>query len=135
MLKLEDINPGAQLQGLVQREIVRVVSVEPVGPEAGTVYSKGSDGKLAGQMLFRADEARLSLAEAGRAWAFDAPADGSKLGLEAYRIRLAHLFDPMTAVHTSNVQPLPHQTTAVYQAIPLCRGCAPGTPSPGAFRL
>jgi hypothetical protein len=85
------------------------------------------------QMLFRTDEARLSLAEAGRAWAFDAPADGFKLGLEAYRIRLAHLFDPMMAVHSSNVQPLPHQITAVYE--PCCRAsrcamCWPTTPAP-----
>jgi SNF2 family DNA or RNA helicase len=46
-----------------------------------------------------------------------AAADGFKLGLEAYRIRLAHLFAPMMAVHTSNVQPLPHQITAVYEAM------------------
>ncbi|WP_373510759.1 DEAD/DEAH box helicase, partial [Thiocapsa sp.] len=117
MLKLEAIKKDAQLAGLDPNGIVRVVSVEPVGTDAVTVYFKGSDGKLAEQMLFRTDEARLSLAEAGRAWAFDAPADGFKLGLEAYRIRLAHLFDPMMAVHTSNVQPLPHQITAVYEAM------------------
>ena len=33
---------------------------------------------------------------------------------EAHRIRLAHLFDPLLAVHTSLVEPLPHQITAVY---------------------
>ena len=60
-------------------------------------------------MLFRSDEAKLSLAEAGRPWAFDAPGEEFKLAVEAYRINLAHLFDPMMAVHTSNVEPLPHQ--------------------------
>ncbi len=34
---------------------------------------------------------------------------------EAQRIRLAHLFDPLLAVHTSLVDPLPHQITAVYE--------------------
>jgi superfamily II DNA or RNA helicase len=34
---------------------------------------------------------------------------------EAQRIRLAHLFDPLLAVHTSNVEPLPHQITGVYK--------------------
>ncbi|WP_295436813.1 DUF3883 domain-containing protein [uncultured Thiodictyon sp.] len=63
------------------------------------------------------DQPRLSLAQAGRAWAFDAPAAGFKLGMEAWRIRLAHLFDPMMAVHTSNVEPLPHQITAVYESM------------------
>ena len=33
------------------------------------------------------------------------------------RILLAHLFDPVLAVHTSLVEPLPHQVTAVYEAM------------------
>lgn len=33
---------------------------------------------------------------------------------EAVRIRLAYLFDPNIAVHTSLIEPLPHQITAVY---------------------
>ena len=33
---------------------------------------------------------------------------------EALRIRLAHLFDPHVAVNASQIEPLPHQLTAVY---------------------
>jgi len=40
-----------------------------------------------------------------------------QLVAEAYRIRLAHLFGPVLAVHTSLVDPLPHQITAVYEAM------------------
>jgi hypothetical protein len=40
-----------------------------------------------------------------------------KLTVEAKRIDLAFLFDPMMAVHTSNVEPLPHQITAVYESM------------------
>jgi hypothetical protein len=40
-----------------------------------------------------------------------------RLVSEAHRIRLAHLFDPVLAVHTSLVEPLPHQITAVYEAM------------------
>src|SRR5690606_24372822 len=36
---------------------------------------------------------------------------------ERHRIRLAHLFHPLLAVHTSLVDPLPHQITAVYEAM------------------
>jgi hypothetical protein len=50
-------------------------------------------------------------------WAFDAPASAFKLAAEAKRIDLAFLFDPMMAVHTSNVEPLPHQITAVYESM------------------
>ncbi len=53
----------------------------------------------------------------GRPWSFDAKEEDFKLAAEATRIKLAHLFDPMMAIHTSNVDPLPHQIAAVYQTM------------------
>ena len=47
----------------------------------------------------------------------DASGEEFKLALEAYRISMAHLFDPMMAIHTSNVEPLPHQISAVYEVM------------------
>lgn len=117
MLKLEEIKKNAAISGVEPGQVVRVVTTEPVGDNALTIYYKTSDGKLHERMLFRTDEAKLSLAEAGRPWAFDAPGEEFKLAAEAYRINLAHLFDPMMAVHTSNVEPLPHQITAVYESM------------------
>ncbi|MDZ7852311.1 MAG: helicase-related protein [Halomonas sp.] len=117
MLKLEDIKKDAQVRGIKPDEIVRVVTVEPVGTDALTIYFKDGQGQLQEQMLFRSDEANLALAQAGRPWAFDAPGADFKLGLEAYRISQAALFDPMMAVHTSNVEPLPHQISAVYEVM------------------
>lgn len=117
MLKLEDIKKNAAISGLEPGQVVRIVTTEPVGDNALTVYYKTADGKLLERMLFRTDEAKLSLAEAGRPWAFDAPGEDFKLAAEAWRINLAHLFDPMMAVHTSNVEPLPHQITAVYESM------------------
>lgn len=117
MLKLEDIKKDAAISGIVPAEVVRVVTIEPVGEHALTVYYRTASGQLAERMLFRSDELNLSIAEAGRPWAFDAPGAEFKLGLEAFRIRLAHLFDPMMAVHSSNVEPLPHQISAVYESM------------------
>ena len=117
MLKLEDIKKNAAISGIEPGHVVRIVTTEPVGDNALTVYYKTADGSLRERMLFRTDEANLSLAESGRPWAFDAPGDAFKLAAEAYRINLAHLFDPMMAVHTSNVEPLPHQITAVYESM------------------
>lgn len=117
MLKLEQIQKNAAIAGLEPGQVVRIVTTEPVGDNALTVYYKTADGKLLERMLFRTDEIKLSLAEAGRPWAFDAPGEAFKLAAEAYRISLAHLFDPMMAVHTSNVEPLPHQITAVYESM------------------
>lgn len=117
MLKLEDIKKNAAISGIEPGHVVRIVTTEPVGDNALTVYYKKSDGQLCERMLFRTDECNLSLAEAGRPWAFDAQGEEFKLAAEAWRINLAHLFDPMMAVHTSNVEPLPHQITAVYESM------------------
>lgn len=117
MLKLEDIKQDAHVRGIKPEEVVRIVAVVPVGTDALTVYFKDNQGAVHEQMLFRENEPNLSLAQAGRPWAFDAPGADFKLGLEAYRISQAALFDPMMAVHTSNVEPLPHQISAVYEVM------------------
>ncbi|MCG6943634.1 MAG: RNA helicase, partial [Thiohalocapsa sp.] len=117
MVKLEDITAGVQLQGLASAGPATVIQTERVGDDALTVYFKAGDGPLDDRLLFRDDEPDLSLVEAGRAWSFDADGEDLKLAAEAYRIHLAHLFDPMMAVHSSNVEPLPHQITAVYESM------------------
>ena len=117
MPRLEEIKKNAAITGVEPGQVVRVVTTEPVGDNALTIYYKTADGRLLERMLFRTDEPNLSLAEAGRPWAFDAPGTDFKLAAEAYRINLAYLFDPMMAVHTSNVEPLPHQITAVYESM------------------
>ena len=43
-----------------------------------------------------------------------------RLAAEAHRISLAYLFDPLLAVHISNVEPLPHQIAAVIAPELLC---------------
>lgn len=117
MLKLEDIKRDAVIEGLDPSGPATVRFVEPVGPDALTVNYRLSNGESRERVVFRNEEASLSPAEAGLPWAFDADGEDFKLAAEAYRITLAHLFDPMMAVHTSNVEPLPHQITAVYEAM------------------
>ncbi len=117
MLKLEDIKKNAAISGIDPDQLVRVVTTEPAGADALTVYYKTPDGQLLERMLFREDEPNLAIATVGLPWAFDASGDDFKLVVEAYRINLAHLFDPMMAVYASNVDPLPHQITAVYEAM------------------
>ncbi len=72
---------------------------------------------MANELLYRHDEPRLEVVEQGRPWSFDGDGALFRLVSEAQRIRLAHLFDPVLAVHTSVVEPLPHQITAVYEAM------------------
>ena len=76
---------------------------------------KTPDGGVDNRLLYRQDEGELDVVESGRPWGFDGDGALFRLVSEAQRIRLAHLFDPLLAVHTSDVEPLPHQITAVYQ--------------------
>jgi superfamily II DNA or RNA helicase len=94
-----------------------VVSVQWFGSEALELTYKGPSGRVANELLYRHDERRLQVVEHGRPWSFDGDGHLFRLVSEAHRIRLAHLFDPVLAVHTSLVEPLPHQITAVYEAM------------------
>jgi superfamily II DNA or RNA helicase len=116
-MKLESIAKGALVSGIEAGKVVRVVSADPLGDNAVTVVYKADDGRLGERVLFRSNESELQIASVGRPWSFDADGADFKLAAEAYRINLAHLFDPMMAVHTSNVEPLPHQITAVYESM------------------
>lgn len=117
MLTLEQITKNASVSGIDPTAPVRIVSTEWIGPNAVTVYYKTTAGVLSERMLTRSDESKLSLTTTGRPWGFDSNGDEFKVATEAFRIHLAHLFDPMMAVHTSNVEPLPHQITAVYETM------------------
>ncbi len=117
MLKLEDLLKGAQVVGIDPAGPVAIVASDAIGEDAITVWYKSSDGVPTERMLFRDDEAKLAIATVGRPWSFDADGAEFKLAAEALRIKLAHLFDPMMAVHTSNVEPLPHQISAVYESM------------------
>ncbi|MEP6651977.1 MAG: helicase-related protein [Myxococcales bacterium] len=117
MIKLEQLQPRAALRGVVPDALVEVVSVQWFGSEALELTYKTSAGKVANELLYRHDEHRLDLVEQGRPWSFDGDGALFRLVSEAQRIRLAHLFDPVLAVHTSVVEPLPHQITAVYESM------------------
>jgi SNF2 family DNA or RNA helicase len=117
MIRLEDLQPSAAVRGILPDCLVTVVGVHWHGSEALELTYKDPAGRVANLLLFRHDEPRLEVAEHGRPWSFDGDGSLFRLVSEAHRIRLAHLFDPVLAVHTSLVEPLPHQITAVYEAM------------------
>src|SRR5690242_990528 len=117
MTRLEDLQPTAAVRGILPESLVTVVNTQWFGSEALELTYKTPAGKLANELLYRHDEARIEVVEVGRPWSFDGDGALFRLVSEANRIRLAHLFDPVLAVHTSNVEPLPHQITAVYESM------------------
>jgi SNF2 family DNA or RNA helicase len=115
MCRLEDLQPSAAIRGIIPDSLVTVVNVQWFGSEALELTYKDAEGRVANLLLYRHDEPRLEVVQQGRPWSFDGDGALFRLVSEAHRIRLAHLFDPVLAVHTSLVEPLPHQITAVYE--------------------
>ena len=116
-MQLEDLQPHSAVRGVHPEGLITVVSVQWFGSEALELTYKTASGTVANELLYRHDEARLKIVDQGRPWRFDGDGALFRLVSEAQRIRLAHLFDPVLAVHTSVVEPLPHQITAVYEAM------------------
>lgn len=110
---LEELKPGLRVDGLIPAEVITVIAAQWHGSDALELTYKTAAGSLGQQVVFRKDQDKLSVAQTGSR-AFDANASDFKLVAEAQRISLAGLFDPMLAVATSDVQPLPHQIRAVY---------------------
>ena len=115
MSKLEELTVGSSVKGIVSNDAVQIVAVKWYGSSVLELTFKNSQGKVGNELVYREDEARLEVQDDSLLWSFDADGDTMRLVSEAYRIRMAHLFDPYLAVHTSSIEPLPHQISAVYQ--------------------
>ncbi len=116
-MQLEELNVGADVKGIIPGETVTVLATQWYGSAAVELTYKTVAGQTGSEMLYRDREAELELTQAGLSWNLSADGGLLRLVSEAHRIRLAHLFDPHLAVHTSQVEPLPHQITAVYEAM------------------
>jgi superfamily II DNA or RNA helicase len=114
MVALEDLQVGLMVRGIVTGQVVTLVSVEKSGKNAVVVVYRQDNGKVAESLLYREKEAELEIVSDELRWTFAGDAKTFKLVSEAYRIHLSYLFDPLMAVHTSKIEPLPHQITAVY---------------------
>lgn len=114
-MTLEQITAGSLVRGISGSEPVSVIAVNWHGSSAITVTYRQANGTLNERLLYREDEVHLEMAEPSAHWGFDGDAKTLRLTSEAYRIHLAHLFDPYLAVHASEVDPLPHQISAVYK--------------------
>lgn len=112
--RLEDIKNGASVRGVASAQSAQIVSVDWIGDQAISVVFRDQNGVIAETVLYRDDEHRLEVEQSGRVWSFDADGELLRLVTEANRIKLAHYFDPYLAIHTSLVDPLPHQISAVY---------------------
>jgi len=115
MAKLEDLKENIQVKGILSNQAVTIIKLKWRGDTAVEIFYKKLDGGVDNRLFYRSDEEKLTIIEKENKWDFSADPEAFKLAAEAYRIHLAHLFDPVLAVHTSLIEPLPHQIIAVYE--------------------
>lgn len=116
-MKIDEIKVGDQIAGIEAGEMVTIKSHELIGESCAEITYQTASGKTDSRLLFREDETKISCSESKRPLSFSADPYEFRLASEALRIQLGYLFDPYLAVSTSNIQPLPHQITAVYDAM------------------
>ena len=113
-MRLEDLTKGATVTGVLPNQVITVIDTQWHGSDVVTLTYRDTNGVTGDELIFRDRSAELEIVTSSLPWSFNGDGRLLRLVSEAHRIQLAHLFDPMLAVHTSLVEPLPHQITAVY---------------------
>ena len=117
MARLEELTRGASVKGILADGLATIVDVKWHGSDVVEVTYKDASGRPANELLYRDREPSLEIVTQGTPFSFDGDGAQFRLASEARRISLAHLFDPLLAIHTSLIEPLPHQITGVYEAM------------------
>ena len=117
-LTLATLRAGQRLRGLVPGQTVTLIAIDPIDAELFEVFYRDDSGRSGARAITDADAARFEVAgDFDSAPAYDADPDEFRLAAEALRIKYAALYDPMVAVNSSDVDPLPHQIRAVYEEL------------------
>lgn len=117
-LTLATLRAGQRLRGLVPGQTVTLIAIDPIDAELFEVFYRDDSGRSGAQAITDADAARFEVAgDFDSAPAYDADPDEFRLAAEALRIKYAALYDPMVAVNSSDIDPLPHQIRAVYEEL------------------
>ena len=117
-LTLAMLRAGQRLRGLIPGQAVTLVAVDHIDAGLCEVFYRDDSGHSDARTITDADIVRLEIAsDSDSAPPFDGDPDEFRLAAEALRIKYAALYDPMVAVNSSDVDPLPHQIRAVYDEL------------------
>ena len=106
--------PGDVVAGLDSSELIEIRRVVPFGGRT-LIEGVGLQSRRMIQRPLDQEELAKLVKVRGSEHTLDGDASLFLLGSEAERIRIAHQFDPLFAVNSSIVDPLPHQVEAVYR--------------------
>ncbi len=114
---VQELQPGDWITGPFWEGPVQISSLQArAGYELLTVASAAATHTC---VLTPADKAQLiRVTQADRrATQFDGDPERFRLGIQAYRLQLAHAIDPYAGLNASRIDPLPHQFEAVYEQL------------------
>ena len=118
---LQQFQPGDLVSGLEPAELVEIRTLSPFAGKT-LIEGIGVESRRVIRRPLSAEELAKLTKVRGSDFTFDGDPQAFLLGAEAERIRIAHQFDPLFAVNSSVVDPLPHQVEAVYRyLLPLPR--------------
>ena len=109
--------PDAVLTGIDGTAPVTIERVTKLNGASAKLLFTREDGSVGSAVIYDVDLPRVHVARLGSRFSFDGNAEEFWLAAETRRMRTAYLFDPHTALGTSDVRPLPHQLRAVYQEL------------------
>src|SRR5256712_4799593 len=112
MLEVRDIRPGTILVGPKWKEPVEVKTIDNDGSYVHIVGATTISGQHIDQLIPVLELSDILIREI--VTDFRSEAWKVFLALETKRYRFASLYDPLLAMNTSKVDPLPHQIEAVY---------------------
>ena len=113
MATLEELTPGAVVRGVIPGESVTVVASRWAGSRSVVLTFRTDAGRVDEQVVYRTQEAELTLDGRGTAWSFDG--DGASSGLSPRPAESAWpTFSTRPRGPLSLIEPLPHQIDAVY---------------------
>jgi len=109
---------GTRVTGLVPGEVVTITMTEWDDDLCELTYRR-REGQQKTRMMYPGDWDNIETVGGFDEDEGSFGADGNlfKVASEARRIQLASLYDPFMAIHSSKVEPLPHQIEAVYECL------------------
>lgn len=108
-----DLAVGARIVGPMFPGPVKVLNLTEQA-ESTVIFYEDTNDNLGKVVVFKDDLADIKPAPSGPVASFSGDGAAWRLAAEALRIKYAALYDPMLAVTTSEIMPLPHQIRAVY---------------------
>lgn len=109
---------GSRVRHASDLQEFTVVLSAPISSGIIELVLKDDDGVFHERVLTQQESETYELLESQlQRLAFDADPVEFQLAAEALRIKHASLYDPLAAVNSSDVEPLPHQIRAVYEEL------------------